>query len=301
MRKSFFVHKVILATDSNFYINLAFNNKIYSWLVDTGATISALKYKYILEHTIPIQKEDIVINGIGGKVHAIGYVYITLTSGEHHLKCNKFYVFNSLPCKANGIIGQDFIDKYNSVLDFSSHTFKLQTNNYFSLVLPLLRHNKSFEISPRCETIRYFQINFKDECVVHSEEISEGIFLASSIATPVNGLIPIKILSTTEKSCTITDIDPYIEKLSNYNICSFDKSKNDANRVKQLFSVLNLNHLNKEERIGIENLCAKYSDIFYLPGDKLTTSKIYKHSISVKPNVTPIFTKPVATFTEGRN
>lgn len=285
-------NKIILATDTNYYIQLSSNNKPYSWLVDTGATISALKHKYVLEQNIPVQKEDIIINGIGGKVHAIGYVYLTLTSGDHHLKCNKFYVFNSLPCRANGIIGQDFINKQRSILDFSKETFTLFTHNNLKLVLPFLRYNNSVETSPRCESIHYFQTNFKEECVVHSKELSEGIFLANCIAKPVNGLIPIKILNTTDKSCTLDNISPYIEKLSDYNICNFDKSGNDASRVKQLFSVLNLKHLNREEQISIENLCAKYSDIFYLPGDRLSTTSIYKHSISLKPNVSSVFTKP---------
>lgn len=285
-------NKIILATDTNYYINLSSDSKTYSWLIDTGATISALKHKYVLEHNIPVQKEDTVINGIGGKVHAIGYVYLTLASGDHRLNCNKFYVFETLPCRADGIIGQDFISKHKSVLDFSNDTFTLLTRNNFKIVLPLLRHNNKIEISPRCESIHYFQTNFTEECVVHSKEISDGIFLASSIAMPVNGLIPIKILNTTDKSYTLTDINPHIDKLSLYNICSFDKTKNDADRVKQLFSILNLKNLNKEEQISIENLCAKYSDIFYLPGDKLTTTNIYEHSISLKPNTTSVFTKP---------
>ncbi|KAH9643789.1 hypothetical protein HF086_002287 [Spodoptera exigua] len=243
-------------------------------LIDTGATISALKYEYVLEQNIPVQKEDIVINGIGGKVHAIGYVCLTLSAGGHHLKRNKFYVFDTLPCRANGIIGQDFINKHSSILDFSNHTITLLTQSNLKIVLPLLIHNDGIEIFPRCESIHYLKTDFTEECVVHSKEISDGIFLAGCIATPVNGRIPIKILNTTDRSCTLTDINPCIEKISLYNVCNFDKSQRDASRVKQLFSVLNLKHLNKEEQISIEKLCAKYSDIFYLPGDRLTTTRL---------------------------
>lgn len=61
--------------------------------------------------------------------------------------------------------------------------------------------------------------------------------------------------------------------------------------MKNIFSLLNLDHLNSEEKKSIESICAKFSQIFHLSGDKLTTTSLGKQSIYIKPGVAPVFTK----------
>lgn len=43
--------------------------------------------------------------------------------------------------------------------------------------------------------------------------------------------------------------------------------------------MLNLKDLNREEQISIENICAKFPDVFHLPGDKLGTTNMYEQTI----------------------
>lgn len=280
----------ILSCNSNCLINLAINDDSCSWLLDTGASISAIKYKHVIEQRISCYKERIPINGIGGKVTTIGYCYINLNVNGHHLR-HKFYVFEFLPIRAHGIIGQDFLTRYKAVLNFNHNKVILSTGKA-TISLPI-HMNKSFlDIPPRCESIHYIATDIQDECLVCASVISDGIFLASSLVKPTCGRIPIKILNTTEENFIISEIKPVIHSLSDYNLCSFTKTEKNANRVKRLFSSLQLKHLNEEEQVSVENLCAKYNDIFYLPGDSLTTTDIYKHSITLKPNVAPIFSKP---------
>lgn len=83
----------------------------------------------------------------------------------------------------------------------------------------------------------------------------------------------------TEKSVTFSGIEPTIYDLSDYNICSFEKNEKNSDRVKRLFSLLKLNDLNGLEFQSIKNICAKYADIFYLEGDRLTTTDVYTHNI----------------------
>lgn len=283
----------ICASNSNScWINLFVNNVSYYWLLDTGATISALKYKYAREQNLPIHNEKIIINGIGGKVQAIGYAYLQLQSHNHFFN-HKFYLFETLPCKAHGIIGQDFLNKHNAVIDFKNNSLDLWTSTSTKYTLPFARENGNiYEISARCEQIHYIRTDLSEQCVICSKELEEGVFLANSLATPCNGLIPVRILNTTDNTVTLKNIEPTIHKLSDYSICSFNATDKNADRVKRLFSHLNLKHLNEEEQTSIENLCAKYADIFYLPGDKLSTTNIYKHTITLKSNANPVFTKP---------
>lgn len=62
--------------------------------------------------------------------------------------------------------------------------------------------------------------------------------------------------------------------------------------MRRLLTSLNLNHLNNEARVSIENICAKFSDVFHLSNDKLTTANLYDQTIQLKPNVDPVPTIP---------
>lgn len=77
---SFFVNNsdhVIFSCSNSLFASLKIFQNDFIWLVDTGASISAIKYKQLLELGIPYHKETSIIRGIGGNVEAIGYVYLT--------------------------------------------------------------------------------------------------------------------------------------------------------------------------------------------------------------------------------
>lgn len=65
----------------------------------------------------------------------------------------------------------------------------------------------------------------------------------------------------------------------------FISTNNTADRVKKVFASLSLNQLNNEKQLSIESICPKHGDIFFLQGDKLGTTKLYEHSITLKQNV----------------
>jgi hypothetical protein len=50
--------------------------------------------------------------------------------------------------------------------------------------------------------------------------------------------------------------------------------------------------LNSEERKILQSTCLDYPDIFYLPGDKLSSTNAARHSIPLVPGTTPINTRP---------
>jgi len=47
-----------------------------------------------------------------------------------------------------------------------------------------------------------------------------------------------------------------------------------------------------EERKLLVQACSNYQDIFYLPGDKLSSTVEARHSINVEPGKEPINTRP---------
>lgn len=275
-------------------ITLSVFDVSHSWLIDTGASLSVVKCELLSQQHIPFQIERQRIKGIGGDVYSEGSLYLKLcVNGQEFI--HKFYVFKELPCRANGILGLDFLKKYQCNLDFEQNLLTLNSNSQ-PIVLPLhmgqLGNNNYITLPSRCESIHYINTPLLRDSVVVSKQLSEGIFLASTLVTPKNGCIPIKILNTRDKDVRLSFFSVECLDLSEFSICTFEKGEVNADRVKKLFSVLKLNHLNLEEQISIENICAKYSDIFFLLGDKLGITNLYEQSIQIKENVTPSYRKP---------
>lgn len=255
----------------------------------------AVKYDVVRRLDIPIQKHRLVIKGIGGQLETLGFVSLNLTVNGNELN-HEFYVLDNLSCSSDGIIGQDFLQKYNSLLDFELSTITFSNQN-LNVTIPLhlgkySKINNHLTIPGRCEKIFYLQTDAKEDCMIVPKELCKGVFLAGCITKPTNGKIPVQILNTRESEVRLVYFRPEIEYLKDYNICAFDRNDNSSKRVRDLFSILNLKHLNKEERESIQNICAKYNDVFYLPDDTLSVSNISETEIKLKTDATPVYIKP---------
>lgn len=291
---SFFDPNYVLACEYSNAVEFSVDGTKYRWLVDTGASMSVVKYDTVVHWNIPIHPENISINGIGGKIVTEGYVYITLThKGMEFI--HKFYVLKFLPSNTNGIIGQDFLVKHNCIINFESNNLTLNYDDCQKVSLPLimgsLGNNTFLKIPPRCEKIFYIQTVLTDTCVILPQQLGDGVFMAGSISNPINGKLPIQVLNTRENEVGLSYFNPQVEMVSEYTVCSFEESKVDGARVRKMFSRLNLSHLNNEAKISIENICAKFSDVFHLPGDKLTTSNLCEQKITLQPDAQPVYTK----------
>lgn len=276
-------------------ISCYINNYFHDWLVDTGASISAIKYECIERLRIPFHKNEISVVGIGGDIVSVGHVFLQLNI-EGYIFKHKFYVFKNLPCKTNGILGQDFFKKFQALIDFELNTLQLNTENNEHVTLKfeyIMTTSQNFQLMlpPRCESIHYVSTDMRGDLLVTSQELCDGVYLGSTLVRSDNGRIPIKILNTRDKEIKLNYFNLNLKKLDDYFICTFDKPIMNSDRVKKLFSLLNLAGLNTEEQKSIENICAKFPDIFHLPGDKLLTTPIYEQSIDLKPNTVPIYTK----------
>ena len=84
-----------MSYDSINWVNLLVNSIGTEWLVDTGASISAVKRNFLRNNALccKIIKEELVINGVGGSLRAIGYVYLKLEYGRCSFM-HKFYIFD---------------------------------------------------------------------------------------------------------------------------------------------------------------------------------------------------------------
>lgn len=81
MKTSFFGINAILSGGKTITLELKTNNIKCSWLIVTGATISAVKYSYIKNQNVPITRDSMIIKGIGGNLESIGYVKLKIQIG----------------------------------------------------------------------------------------------------------------------------------------------------------------------------------------------------------------------------
>lgn len=70
-----------------------------------------------------------------GELYSEGFVYLTLTVNGKEFK-HKFHVFKDLCFTSDGILGLDFLKKYNGKLNLELNTLTLQ-NNYDEVQLKL--------------------------------------------------------------------------------------------------------------------------------------------------------------------
>lgn len=294
----FFVHNnCIFSCNNSNYVEFNVDNVSKKWLIDTGASLSAVKYETVVALRVPIIRQNIRIKGIGGHLNTEGYVYINLSTNGMEIR-HKFYVLRNLTCLHDGIIGQDFLQQYNCIVNYEENNMTLScldTNKKLTLPLGLgkIHGNNFITVPPRCEKIFYINTCMSEECLIRSKELCKGVYLAGGICKAVNGKIPIQILNSRDNEICLSYFSPDYESLSNYDICTYERDDNvNSERVRKMFSLLDLSHLNLEERRSIQNICAKFCDIFYLPGDKLTVSNIYEPEIKLKPNVSPSYIKP---------
>lgn len=191
---------------------------------------------------------------------------------------------SNFPISCDGVLGNDFLTKYNYKLDFSNFTiqiFQNQTPVHLSL------QNSSIVVPGRSEKLLYLQVPFPDgEFICKSSEIVPGVYIANSITQSVNGVTKVSLLN----------------EISNYNIFPISTWENKIqDRLKSLENEIEISDLNHEEKESVLNLCREYNDIFYLPGDKLSTTNGTTHSITTPDKTKPIHLKPYRLPESAKN
>ena len=146
--------------------------------------------------------------------------------------------------------------------------------------------DNSLLIPARSEIIHKIDLkNLKVDSVVHAQEITTGIFCANTIVSKNNSCI--KFINTTEKDTIINTkfFKPTIEPINNFEIYKVAETKRNMHRVKEIISKINLKNYPDIISQEISKLVNKFSDLFCLNEDPITTNNFYKQTISPKDNI----------------
>jgi len=109
--------------------------------------------------------------------------------------------------------------------------------------------------------------------IVNSEETKPGVFIGSCLVEPEEYTCPIRIINTTEESVEITTSLVTVDELQcvtaqAYSHCNKPRARitNRYKNEKKIYAN-SLEHLNREEKKAVEEICEDFCDILHLEQD----------------------------------
>lgn len=225
-------------------------------------------------------------------IKSIGTIFVNFYIENAILRCLLHVVPNDINIPADGIIGKDFIKKYQCKIDYEF--MEIHIKNFNSRVsIPILSgpSDNTIVLPARSEVVREFELNISEDSLVLGEEILPGILIPRTVVyKKVNNKTLLKIMNTNQEIRTISNIlNVKTEPLSNFHIFSLDGLKSESHRLQELNKILN-SKSDITNRLELKKLCYQYNDIFALKNDTMTVNNFYKQKLRIKDD-TPVFIK----------
>jgi len=223
-------------------------------------------------------------------------------------------VSQQVDLKEDGILGHDFFKVMQAHICYRE---RLLTFQYEGITVhkklghllgsgsetPQDRRVDRLTLPAISETIVQLPVNVESrvrEGLVERSEIITGVYLAESLVKVNNGHIITSILNAREKEVEIPNPEVQLIELEDNDkdeaaVIGFteqnkDRGDQSLSRRERVVDRLRTDHLNDEERKSLLELCFDYQDVFYLPGDKLSSTNAARHTIPLEPEVTPVNT-----------
>lgn len=262
------------------------------FLIDTGASISVIFSENVQENQLVDLTKKVSIVGIAGSTNSIGSTNINFLLGNRKLS-HEFLVIKRDNSDMQGVLGSDFLKKNFVTINYETFLFSFWNNNE-KISVPMRSKSQCFvSIPARSEVIKYVSNVSMDECVVFPEELCEGVFIAGMVVKSENGKIPVRFLNVNDREVRLKNYKPILDHVSGYEVYNFETtSKLSVERIDKVLDLINTSTLNKEEKLSIDKICAKYSDLFRLEGDPLTITNLYKQKFQLKQDASTVYVKP---------
>lgn len=282
------------------YVKICLNtgkSDLLLFLVDTGADISVLKELSIEEGHMCYPELKCQIKGITEQyIETCALLPSKIIFNESFHLDHDFHIVNQdFPIACDGILGKDFFSKYSCKIDFETNCLEIPLPE-FCIELDLINVPQKVIIPPRSENITSIAVNLKNNCeyICTSMEVITGVFVGNTIVKPLNNVVTINIINSTEQLVEIDANNLNFKNLSDFDIYTLNNpwTNKIESRLTLLKSMIDTSHLNTEEAESINSICQEFNEVFHLKGDVLTTTCSTEHSIPLKPGTLPIYQKP---------
>lgn len=272
-------------------------------MVDTGSDVNIIKVNHLYSNIHFDDKQIISLSGIGAStINTLGTIRLHL---ENHPEPTIFHIVpKDFPIPSEGIIGKSFLKQNKSIIDFGKNRMLVTPSNENDSQCNS-NENFNFTLAPRTETIVSMKVNqINCNFIVEKSNVREAL-VGNTLTTPCSkGIIKFPILNPSEHSVKLNNND-----LSNIKVSLFEDNIDqtavcNSNISEQIFSIyspqqrvelisnVKTDHLNREEKQLILDLCKEYSDIFHFPGEPLSCTTAVQHSIRTPPDSPPINVPP---------
>ena len=210
------------------------------FLIDTGASISLIKYACVPRHIELDTSQTIKLNGVNGVIDNRGCVFLQMLFGTFNIK-QRFVVIDSIECQVDGIIGVDLLSRVNALIDFSEQCIKIHGHDdviYMDSV-----NTVSIRIPPRCEKIFEVEVGDIGDSVILQREITGGVFVAGMIVSPNDGKVNVRLLNINDHEVVLHNLIPETRRMNEFvYVNSGDSRGYDEKRINALMQSISLNH-----------------------------------------------------------
>ncbi|KAL6264214.1 hypothetical protein P5V15_004299 [Pogonomyrmex californicus] len=141
-------------------------------------------------------------------------------------------------------------------------------------------------LTPRSETIIQAVTDRNSIGIVNAVETKPGVFIGNCLVIPEENVCPISVINTTGESVEITTplvtVDEIKTKDAAY-MYTMEVSSNETSdesiqvRKEKLHRQMRTEHLNKEEKKTLHQICEDFCDIFHLEDDRLSYTNVIAH------------------------
>jgi len=261
-----------------------------SFLLDTGATLTLIKIEHLKEDTL-IREKQLVLTGVTRhKIYTLGKIKAIVILGNREIRHTMHVVKDDFPIDYEGILGIDFLTKQRAKCDHGKGRVRIGDVSF------KFHPFKKVTLTPCNETIVQTVTNRNRIGIVSSEETKPGVFIGSYLVEPEEYTCPISIINTTEEFVEITTPFVTVNKLQTSDrasILALQQAKSEnyesiQKRKENLRKQLRLEHLNREEKKAIEEICENFCNMFHLEQDTLTCTIAIAHEIITRVDSAPV-------------
>lgn len=246
-------------------------------LLDTGADVSLIKLHCLKDETLIDDTVKLNLQGIHNKtITTIGQTTLTLRF-QNLVKEFKFHVVpEEFRIRTDGVIGRNLLVHLKANIDYSERILRVGLNKV-QLCTPMI------SLSPQTETVAQVIVNRNGAGLIEETIIQPGVYIPNTIVEGKQNKASVILVNTNNHEVNISNIHC---QMTNVEVNQTQRT-ND-----KVPDYLQVGHLTKEEKSVIYSVCNEYRDIFYLPGDKLTSTKSIAHEIPLLQNAGPVHVKP---------
>lgn len=279
-------------------------------LLDSGADVSLLKSEKLIGTVTFEPREKRKIKSVDGSVtETHGAIETRIREGNIEVPFTFQLVSKQVDIACDGILGRDFLQKTQAKICYETGTLTFRHKNV-EVKKKLLSGTKGkgqlIERHRRVETItlpRRSEVIVKlpvaagtsvTEGLLERKEILEGVYMAGSLTKVIDGHVLTSVLNTRDEEVEVekqvAELEEIVEGEEGQE--EHTQKRGMKSRDEEVWGQLRTEHLNPEERKSLSKICSDYPDVFYLPGDQLSSTNAIKHTIRLVPGTSAINTRP---------